>query len=159
MPEKPTGHFAHSVLHTHLPFVLGHCRWPHGFMTAPQVLSLIMWQASLLRMSNARMLKGYLGGMEARFVGGVCLVLVAIGTSACTGVISPPPVPKIYVADESNNRIVRMDDMTGAGWTELGRLATGSSQYNSPFRICIFVSARRQTFMSDTRNPPIGCMN
>src|SRR2546425_633636 len=29
MPEKPTGHFA-LVLHTHLPFVLGHGRWPHG---------------------------------------------------------------------------------------------------------------------------------
>src|SRR5438034_11659060 len=81
--------------------------------------------------------QGVLGGMEARFAGGVCLLLVAIGTSACTGVISPPPVPKIYVADASNNHIVRMDDMTGAGWTVLGTFGTGRSQFHIPFRICI----------------------
>src|SRR5438552_17273246 len=96
-------------------------------------------QASLLRVSNAGILKGCLGGMEARFAGGVCLILVAIGTSACTGVISPPPVPKIYVADESNNRIVRMDDMTGAGWTEFGTSGSGPNQFRCPFGI--FVSA------------------
>src|SRR2546426_3257224 len=89
-------------------------------------------QASLLRVSNAGILKGCLGGMEARFAGGVCLILVAIGTSACTGVISPPPVPKIYVADESNNRIVRMDDMTGAGWTPFGTSGSGPNQFSSP---------------------------
>src|SRR2546428_11301146 len=152
MPEKPTGHFAHSVLHTHLPFVLGHCRWPHGFMTAPQVLSLILWQASLLRMSNARMLKGYLGGMEARFVGGVCLVLVAIGASACTGVISSPPVPKIYVADASNNRIVRMDDMTGAGWITLGGPLAGSGMNQFSFPSGIYVSSAGQIFVTDAFN-------
>src|SRR5438309_11977067 len=96
-------------------------------------------QASLLRVSNAGILKGCLGGMEARFVGGVCLLLVAIGTSACTGVISPPPIPAIYVADESNNRIVRMDDMTGAGWTPFGTFGSGMNQFNGP--IGIFVSA------------------
>src|SRR5437016_78499 len=96
-------------------------------------------QASLLRVSNAGILKGCLGGMEARFAGGVCLILVAIGTSACTGVISPPPVPKIYVADESNNRIVRMDDMTGAGWTPFGTSGSGPNQFRFPFGI--FVSA------------------
>src|SRR5438034_11775820 len=82
--------------------------------------------------------QGVLGGMEARFAGGVCLLLVAIGTSACAGVISPPPVPKIYVADASNNHIVRMDDMTGAGWTGLGSLAAGSSKYKCSFRGAVF---------------------
>src|SRR5437667_4759674 len=104
-------------------------------------------QASLLRVSNAGILKGCLGGMEARFAGGVCLILVAIGTSACTGVISPPPVPKIYVADESNNRIVRMDDMTGAGWTPFGTSGSGPNQFSSPFGI--FVSAG-EIFVVDT---------
>src|SRR5438876_11727793 len=94
-------------------------------------------QASLLRVSNAGILKGCLGGMEARFAGGVCLILVAIGTSACTGVISPPPVPKIYVADESNNRIVRMDDMTGAGWTEFGTFGSGPNQFRFPSGIFV----------------------
>ena len=109
-------------------------------------------QASLLRVSNAGILKGCLGGMEARFAGGVCLILVAIGTAACTGVISPPPVPKIYVADASNNRIVRMDDMTGAGWTEFGTFGNGPNQFSSPFGI--FVSAG-QIFVVDTFNSRI----
>ncbi|MGH2404424.1 MAG: DUF1957 domain-containing protein, partial [bacterium] len=29
MPTEPVGYFA-LVLHSHLPFVLGHGRWPHG---------------------------------------------------------------------------------------------------------------------------------
>src|SRR5436309_6033097 len=107
-------------------------------------------QASLLRVSDAGMLKGCLGGMEARFAGGVCLILVAIGTSACTGVISPPPVPKIYVADESNNRIVRMDDMTGAGWTPFGTSGSGPNQFRFPSGI--FVSAAGQIFVTDALN-------
>src|SRR5437899_1625214 len=110
-------------------------------------------QASLLRVSNAGILKGCLGGMEARFAGGVCLILVAIGTSACTGVISPPPVPKIYVADESNNRIVRMDDMTGAGWTPFGTSGSGPNQFRFPSGI--FVSAAGQIFVMDALNRSI----
>src|SRR5437899_4107376 len=109
-------------------------------------------QASLLRVSNAGILKGCLGGMEARFAGGVCLILVAIGTSACTGVISPPPVPKIYVADASNNHIVRMDDMTGAGWTVLGGPSAGSGMNQFSFPSGIFVSAAGQVFVTDTSN-------
>ena len=118
-----------------------------------QVPSLILWgvrQASLLRVSNARILKGYLGGMEARFAGGVCLILVAIGTSACTGVISPPPVPKIYVADASNNRIVRMDDMIGAGWTPFGVFGSGPNQFRFPSGI--YVSTTGQIFVTDASN-------
>src|SRR5205809_7574762 len=107
-------------------------------------------QASLLRVSNAGILKGCLGGMEARFAGGVCLILVAIGTSACTGVISPPPVPKIYVADESNNRIVRMDDMTGAGWTAFGTSGSGPNQFRCPRGI--FVSAAGQFVVDEALN-------
>src|SRR5207249_8368366 len=109
-----------------LPPVGGVC------MQVPSLIPRRVRQASLLRVSNAGIPKGCLGGMEARFAGGVCLLLVAIGTSACTGVISPPPVPKIYVADESNNRIVRMDDMTGAGWTEFGEFGSGTSRVRFP---------------------------
>src|SRR5438876_9300986 len=110
-------------------------------------------QASLLRVSNAGILKGCLGGMEARFAGGVCLILVAIGTSACTGVISPPPVPKIYVADESNNRIVRMDDMTGAGWTPFGTSGSGPNQFRFPSGI--FVSAAGQILVKNGDNQSV----
>src|SRR5437016_13724130 len=107
-------------------------------------------QASLLRGSNAGVLKGCLGGMEARFAGGVCLIMVAIGTSACTGVISPPPVPKIYVGDASNNRIVRMDDMIGAGWTPFGVFGTGPNQFRFPSGI--YVSAAEQIVVEDAIN-------
>src|SRR5437879_8503653 len=95
--------------------------------------------------------------MEARFVGGVCLLLVAIGTSACTGVISPPPIPAIYVADESNNRIVRMDDMTGAGWTPFGTFGSGMNQFRFPSGI--YVSAAGQIFVADAFNHRIGRMD
>src|SRR5439155_13814224 len=121
-----------------------------------QVPSLILWgvrQASLLRGSNAGILGGCLGGMEARFAGGVCLILVAIGTSACTGVISPPPVPKIYVSDESNNRIVRMDDMAGTGWTPFGVFGSGMNQFKFPSGI--YVSAGGQIFVTDASNHSI----
>src|SRR5438876_1000815 len=121
-----------------------------GCMQVPSLIPRRVRQASLLRVSNAGIPKGCLGGMEARFAGGVCLLLMAIGTSACTGVISPPPVPKIYVADESNNRIVRMDDMTGAGWTPFGVFGSGPNQFRFPSGI--FVSAAGQIFVTDAFN-------
>src|SRR5436309_11351228 len=95
--------------------------------------------------------------MEARFAGGVCLILVAIGTSACTGVISPPPVPKIYVADESNNRIVRMDDMTGAGWTQFG--TSGSGRNKLRFPTGILISAGGIFLVNTENNRIIGIMD
>jgi len=35
---------------------------------------------------------------------------------------SIPPKRHIYVADRLNHRIVRFDDMSGAGWITLGHL-------------------------------------
>ena len=39
---------------------------------------------------------------------------------------------KIYVVDGGNSRLVRMDDMTGAGWTTLGTYGSGTSQFVYP---------------------------
>src|SRR5438552_2735371 len=127
-------------------------------MQVPSLIPRRVRQASLLRVSNAGIPEGGLGGMEARFAGGVGLLLMAIGTSACTGVISPPRVPKIYVADASNHRIVRMDTMTGAGWTVLGGPSAGSgmNQFSSPTGI--FVSAG-QIYVADWNNNRIVRMN
>ncbi|MCD6595353.1 T9SS type A sorting domain-containing protein, partial [bacterium] len=36
---------------------------------------------------------------------------------------------RIYIADFWNSRIVRIDDMTGAGWTELGSFGTGEFEF------------------------------
>jgi DNA-binding beta-propeller fold protein YncE len=51
------------------------------------------------------------------------------GSSSSSG--GPPPPPSgppahIYVADLYNNRIVRMDDMSGAGWATWGELVIGT---------------------------------
>jgi sugar lactone lactonase YvrE len=37
---------------------------------------------------------------------------------------------KIYVADGGNSRLVRMDDMSGAGWTVLGTFGNGTKQFS-----------------------------
>jgi hypothetical protein len=39
---------------------------------------------------------------------------------------------RILVADTGNARIVRMEDMTGAGWTALGSLGNGTNHFVSP---------------------------
>jgi hypothetical protein len=40
------------------------------------------------------------------------------------------PSDRIYVSDSANNRIVRINDMTGTGWTTLGAYGTGRLQFN-----------------------------
>jgi len=43
----------------------------------------------------------------------------------------------IFIADMVNNRIVRMDDMTGANWTALGGPGSGVSQFNRPWGVAL----------------------
>src|SRR5262245_31259172 len=38
----------------------------------------------------------------------------------------------IYVTDSLNHRVVRVNDMTGTGWTTLGTQGTGAMQFNAP---------------------------
>lgn len=51
------------------------------------------------------------------------------------------------MADTGNNRIVRMDDMTGTGWTTLGTSGTGINQFRYPRRI--FVDRARRIYVTD----------
>jgi streptogramin lyase len=44
---------------------------------------------------------------------------------------------KIYIADTENNRIVRADDLTGAGWTTLGVLGQGVNQFVLPYGVSV----------------------
>ena len=45
---------------------------------------------------------------------------------------------RIYVSQcSSNHRIVRMDDMTGANWTEFGVGGTGTGEFASPMGIFV----------------------
>src|SRR5215471_3696206 len=72
----------------------------------------------------------------------------ALGGSAQTPPPPPPGVaasasgPEIYVTDFNNNRIVRMDDMTGAGWVALGSLGPGANQLHEPTGIAVDPSGR-----------------
>jgi len=44
---------------------------------------------------------------------------------------------KIYISERQNNRIVRIDDMTGAGWVSYGSLGSGVDEFNQPLGIAI----------------------
>ena len=39
---------------------------------------------------------------------------------------------RIYVADWGNQRIVRTNDMAGAGWTTFGTVGSGVNQFSGP---------------------------
>jgi hypothetical protein len=60
------------------------------------------------------------------------------------------PTGKIFVADTGNDRIVRIDDMTGRGWTTFGTSGSGVNQFRSPEGI--FVNATGQIFVADAGN-------
>jgi DNA-binding beta-propeller fold protein YncE len=49
---------------------------------------------------------------------------------------------RIYVTDWYNNRIVRINDMSGAGWTAYGSLGNGTGQFWSPSGIVVDSSGR-----------------
>jgi DNA-binding beta-propeller fold protein YncE len=44
---------------------------------------------------------------------------------------------KIYVADTTNNRITRMDDMTGKNWITFGAGGSGTNQFKFPRTVFI----------------------
>jgi hypothetical protein len=49
----------------------------------------------------------------------------------------------IYVTDKSNSRIVRISDLTGAGWTTLGSLGERRGQFNLPWGDLCSVTAQK----------------
>ncbi|HLK56660.1 MAG TPA: S-layer homology domain-containing protein [Chthonomonadaceae bacterium] len=54
---------------------------------------------------------------------------------------------RIYVADTTNHRIVRMDNMQGNGWVTLGTFGTGPLQFRWP--VGLFVSMQGQIYVAD----------
>ena len=53
----------------------------------------------------------------------------------------------IYVADDGNSPIVRVDDMTGAGWITLGTSGRGAKQFSGPHGI--FVDTAGKIYVGD----------
>src|ERR1022692_4796647 len=56
----------------------------------------------------------------------------------------------LYIADTYNNRIVRMDDMTGDNWIALGSRGGGTNQFRNPWGIA--VDAAGKIYVTDNVN-------
>ena len=63
----------------------------------------------------------------------------------------------IYVLDGGNNRIVRVEDMSGSGWTTLGTLGSGTNQFLYPTGIA--VDAIGHIYIADAGNGRIVRIN
>ncbi len=71
--------------------------------------------------------------------------------TATVTVGSAVPGPSgIYIADSGNHRIVRMDDMTGKNWTAIGKLGSGTYQFESPGGL--YVATNGAIYVADTQN-------
>ena len=79
------------------------------------------------------------------------VLLFAVGSGGVDG------AGRIYVADWGNGRIVRLDDMGGAGWTTFGRLGSGVGQFMWPRGV--FVDGRGRIYVVDTANSRIAQVN
>jgi streptogramin lyase len=64
---------------------------------------------------------------------------------------------RIYVADSTNNRIVRFDDMSGTNWTAYGTTGAGVGQFASP--VSVAVDASNRIYIVDGMNDRIVRIN
>lgn len=63
----------------------------------------------------------------------------------------------IFVADQGNSRIIRMDDMSGSGWTSFGSFGSGVNQFINPAGVA--VDAQGRLYVVDQGNSRIVCMD
>jgi streptogramin lyase len=77
------------------------------------------------------------------------LLLFIVGSG---GAKAPASSAGIFVADAGNNRIVRIDDMAGSGWSTLGGPAPGggTNQFSNPRGVAVDTAGR--IYVSDAGN-------
>lgn len=80
-----------------------------------------------------------------------------IGQFRWPNAIGVDDIGRIYVADTRNHRLVRMDDITGAGWVTCGTQGRKDYQFNLPS--ALFVSEAGQVYVADTGNHRIVQLN
>ncbi len=82
------------------------------------------------------------------------LVVMSIGVVNCKNPNVPDPVDeiqkKLFITDQLNNRIVRVDDTSGAGWVAYGTSGTGTGNFDSP--IDVFIDASNRIYICDMGN-------
>jgi len=86
--------------------------------------------------------------MKGRIVVAAFIFLIAF--VAPQHVQTQGQVRAIYVADFGGHRIVRINDMTGAGWVTLGSTGSGIQQFKYPVDVLLDASGR--IYVSDSRN-------
>src|SRR5713226_5049169 len=90
---------------------------------------------------------------------GLSIFLFALLMVGSAGAQAPASSAGIFVADTGNNRTVRIDDMTGAGWTTLGGPAAGQgiNQFNALRGV--FVDTAGRMYAGDASNNRIVRVN
>src|SRR3989304_5027640 len=82
----------------------------------------------------------------------VLVLLATFWVASSTPARTAPPAGHIYVTDRANDRIVRIDDMSGAGWTTFGTFI-GDMAKDKPGNLVdpggIFVDAAGRIYIAD----------
>jgi len=97
-----------------------------------------------------------LSGQTQAITGSTVQALAGSSSPLGTGTISDGSTfvnteyEPVYIADTSNNRIVRVDDMTGDNWITFGKSGTGTNQFQGPYDISVDASGR--IYVTDSVN-------
>jgi len=118
----------------------GHVTHYYSFSSSFSGTLTLSGQAQAITGSTVQNLAGMSGQLENGATGPIGSGSTFINTE----------YERVYIADTSNNRIVRMDDMAGANWIAFGKSGTGTNQFQSPYGI--FVSAAGRIYITDSAN-------
>ena len=82
------------------------------------------------------------------------LVVLSSGVVNCKNPNAPDPdaeiLKKIFITDQLNGRIVRVDDTSGTGWVAFGSIGSGTNNFNNPYGI--FIDSEDHIYVTDYGN-------